>query len=243
MFFLTSSAVIVFLLLVAGAIFFWRKQHQVVAEDTVAVIVNRDGFVKRVLPAGRHTLQPYEKIELTLETKTKLTANQATQIATADGILITLNWSGVYTIQPNLITENRSQRLRSLPNADKIIARNADICLRQLIGEQTVPDLFNPATRKQLEGQLNQLLADRLKPMGLAFNGLSLQAIDLPQEVAEALNKARAIATLDGAIRQLDPTTREVVRGVYHLDEILHWDSYLPVPSRLGMKRLEPVAQ
>jgi hypothetical protein len=33
--------------------------------------------------------------------------------------------------------------------------------------------------------------------------------------VAEALNKAVAIETLDSAIRQLDPTTREVVRSAY----------------------------
>ncbi len=243
MFFLTSSAAIVVFLLVAGAAFFWHKKRQVVAEDSVAVTVNHDGFIKRILPAGRHTLQPYEKIEFTLETKTKLTANQAAHIATADGILVAINWSGVYTIQPELITENRSQRLRSLPNADKIIARQTDICLRKLIGEQTVQDLFNPTARQQLESQLNQLLAERLKPLGLAFSGLSLQAIDLPREVADALNKARAIATLDGAIRQLDPTTREVVRGVYQLDEILHWDAYLPMPSRLGMKRMESVAQ
>jgi hypothetical protein len=57
--------------------------------------------------------------------------------------------------------------------------------------------------------------------------------------VAKALNKAVAIETLDSAIRQLDPTTREVVRSAYQLDEILHWDAYLPVPSRHMMKRME----
>jgi hypothetical protein len=60
--------------------------------------------------------------------------------------------------------------------------------------------------------------------------------------VIEAFNKAKAIETLDNAIRQIDPTTREIVRGAYQLDEILHWDAYLPGPSRLAMKRLQAVA-
>ena len=99
-------------------------------------------------------------------------------------------------------------------------------------------DLFRPAVRLRLERHASQALSDRLKPLGLEFNQLNLQTIELPDEISEAINKAAAIETLDGAIRQLDPTTREVVRGVYQLDEILHWDSYLPVPSRLTMKRL-----
>jgi regulator of protease activity HflC (stomatin/prohibitin superfamily) len=107
-----------------------------------------------------------------------------------------------------------------------------------LVGSYTVRDLFKPTTRELFEQQLSQTLAERLKPLGIIFNGLNLQVIHLPQEVAEAMNKAKAIETLDGAIRQIDATTREVVRGAYQLDEILHWDQYLPVPSRLSMKRM-----
>jgi regulator of protease activity HflC (stomatin/prohibitin superfamily) len=243
MFILTSSAVILLILIAAGLALFWGKKRQVVAEDNVAVTVNKDGFIKRILPPGRHTLAPFEKIEFTLETKNKLTANQAAQIATADGVLVTINWSGIYTLNPQLITENVSQRLRNLPYAEKAIARQTDICLRKFIGEQTTPELFNPAIRERLERHLSQLVADRLKSLGIVLVSLNLQAIDLPREVTEAMNKARAMAALDNAIRQLDPATREVVRGVYQLDEMLHWDHYLPVPTRLGMKRLETSAQ
>jgi regulator of protease activity HflC (stomatin/prohibitin superfamily) len=214
----------------------------VVREDSVAITINRDGFIKRVLPAGRHVLQPFEKIDFILETKTKLIANQAAAIATSDGIPVKINWSGTYSLKPELVTENISQRLRGLPNAEKAITRHADICLRKLVGDYAVLDLFKPATRERVERQLSQLLVDRLKPLGIVFNGLNLQVIDLPQEVAEAFNKAKAIETLDGAIRQVDPTTREVVRGAYQLDEILHWDAYLPTPSRMTMKRLEAMA-
>jgi regulator of protease activity HflC (stomatin/prohibitin superfamily) len=208
----------------------------------MAVTINRDGFIRRVLPAGRHILHPFEKVDFTVETKTRLTINQAHAIATADGIPVNINWSGTYVLKPELITESVSQRLRGLANAEKTIARHTDICLRKLVGDYPVPDLFKPATRERIECQLSQLLADRLKPQGIVFNGLNLQAIVLPQEVAEAFNKAKAIETLDGAIRQVDPTTREVVRGAYQLDEILHWDAYLPTPSRLTMKRLQTVA-
>jgi regulator of protease activity HflC (stomatin/prohibitin superfamily) len=202
------------------------------------VTVDKHGFIKRVLPAGRRRLGLKEKVELTLETRVKLASGQATAVATSDGILADLHWSGTYALCPELITENRSQRLRALPNAEKAITRNADIQLRKLVGSHTVRDLFKPTTRALFEQQLSQTLAERLKPLGIAFNGLNLQVIELPQEVAEAMNKAKAIETLDGAIRQIDVTTREVVRGAYQLDEILHWDQYLPVPSRLAMKRM-----
>jgi regulator of protease activity HflC (stomatin/prohibitin superfamily) len=240
--FLAVSAVIFVLLAAISISLFLSKKIQVVNEDSVAVTVNRDGFIKRVLPAGRHLLQPFEKVDFALETKTRLISNQAAAITTSDGIPVNINWSGTYALKPELITENVSQQLRGLPNAEKAIARHADICLRKLVGDYTLPDLFKPVTRERIERQLGQLLADRLKSQGVILNGLNLQAIILPAEVAEAFNKAKAIETLDGAIRQVDPTTREVVRGVYQLDEILHWDAYLPTPSRQTMKRLEAVA-
>jgi regulator of protease activity HflC (stomatin/prohibitin superfamily) len=239
--FLIVSAIFV-ILAALSVVILWSRQTQVVREDSVAITVNRDGFIKRILPAGRHILQPFEKVDFVLETKTKLITGQAAAIATSDGIPVNINWSGTYSLKPELITENVSQRLRGLSNAEKAIVRNTDICLRKLVGDYAVPDLFKPATRERVERQLSQLLADRLKPLGIVFNGLNLQVIDLPQEVAEAFNKAKAIATLDGAIRQVDPTTREVVRGAYQLDEILHWDAYLPTPSRMTMKRLQAVA-
>lgn len=225
-------------LTLAGIRVFWSKGRVVVPEDHVAITANKDGFIKRLLPAGKHRLGLKEKIELILETKVKLASGRATAVATGDGIPTHISWSGTYALHPELITEDRSQRLRGLPNAEKAITRNADIQLRKLAGSYTVRDLFNPVTRETFEQQLSRVVAERLKPLGIVLNGLNLQVIDLPQEVAEAMNKAKAIETLDGALRQVDPTTREVVRGAYQLDEILHWDQYLPVPSRLSMKRM-----
>lgn len=230
----------------AGSLILFRQfRTKTVPEDCIAVTVSKNGFIKRVLPQGRHFLHPFERIDFTLETKTRLAANRAAAIATSDGILAQVNWSGTYALQPDLITDpaGRSQRLRGLPNAEKAISRQVDIQLRKLIGSYTLRDLFDPACRERLERQLSQTLADHLKPMGIAFKSLNLQAIELPNEVAEALNKAKAIETLDGAIRQIDPTTRDVVRGVYQLDEILHWDHYLPTPTRMTMKKLEALAQ
>lgn len=239
--FLIVSTLIIIALVTVGVAVFCTKQSQVVREDSVAITINRDGFIKRILPAGRHILQPFEKVEFSIETKNKLIINQAGAIATADGIPVNINWSGTYALNPEFITEKISQRLRGLTTAEKAIMRQTDICLRKLVGDYTLPDLFKPTTREKIERQLGQLLAERLKPQGIIFNGLNLQAIALPQEVAEAFNKAKAIETLDGAIRQVDPTTREVVRGAYQLDEILHWDAYLPSPSRMTMKRMQPM--
>jgi regulator of protease activity HflC (stomatin/prohibitin superfamily) len=236
---LTITLILIAAATIGGIKIIKKKLRRVVPEDHVAVTVNKDGFVKRVLPGGRYFLRPSERIDFLLETKTRLASNTAPAIATSDGIAVKFNWSGTYALRPDLITENRSQRLRGLQNAEKAMARNVDILLRQLVGHHPVSDLFHPATRQELEQQVNERLIERLKPMGIAFNGLNLQTIELPGEVSEALNKAKAIETLDNAIRHLDPTTREVVRGVYHLDEILHWDQYLPVPSRQTLQKLQ----
>jgi regulator of protease activity HflC (stomatin/prohibitin superfamily) len=227
------------MILLAGGVCFLRKRTLLVAEDSVVVTVDRNGFIKRLLPAGRQLLGPFEKVDLVLEIKTKLAAGQVIAVTTGEGIPVSINWSGTYSVQPDLITEKRSQRLRSLPQAERAIARNAEICLRRLVAIHRVEELFSPVVRERLERQLGQLLADRLKPLGITFNGLNLQTIELPGEVAEALTKARAIKTLDEAIRQLDPATREIVRGVYQLDEVLRWDAYLPAPSRLAMKQVQ----
>ena len=237
MFLITSISLLV-VIGIWGIIWFRRLKTAVVPEDNIAITANKDGFVKRILPAGRHLLYPTERIEFYLEMKSKLVTDRTTAVVTSDGILIDVNWSGIYQVDPDLITEKRSQRLRGLPNSEKAIRRNVDIALRKLVGDYALQDLFKPTTRERIERQLSQIVAERLKPVGIVLVGLNLQAIDLPGEVAEALNKAKAIVALDGAIRQLDPTTREVVRGAYQLDEILHWDAYLPIPSRLGMKRL-----
>jgi regulator of protease activity HflC (stomatin/prohibitin superfamily) len=230
-------------LVMVGLSVLWRRQHCFVPEDAAAVTTDSYGFVRRLLPAGRHWLRPMERVEFTLVTKTRLTSDRAVAVATQDGILLTVNWSATFSLKPDLITENRSQRLRGLPNAEKTIARQVDIFLRRLLGSHTLRDLFNPATRNRLERHLNQLLADHLKSQGIAFNSLNLQGIDLPKEVAEALNKAKAIETLDQTIRLLDPTTRAVVQGAYQLDEMLHWDAYLPALSRLALKQQAIIAQ
>jgi len=230
------------LLVAASAVIYRQARTVVVAEDYFAVTVNKDGFIKRVLLTGKHVLHPFERVDFALETKVKLAAGRATAVATGEGVLAKIDWSGTYALDPELITQNKSQRLRGLPNAEKAIARNADILLRKLVGSHSLHDLFKPAIRERLERQISQTMADRLKPLGIVVNSLNLQTINLPHEVAEALNKAKAIETLDGAIRHLDPTTREVVRGAYQLDEILHWDAYLPVPSRMTMKRMDAAA-
>jgi regulator of protease activity HflC (stomatin/prohibitin superfamily) len=238
---ITLTVGLIFLTTIAAAVFRYKRMW-VVGEDSIAVTVNHDGFFKRMLPAGRHMLHPFEKVEFTFETKTKFAGNRAASVATSDGIMVHINWSSTFVLQPDLITQNLSQRLRSLPNADRAMTRHTDICLRKLVGNCTLQDLFKPATRENIEHDLRQLLSERLNPMGIAIRSLFLQAIELPPEVIEAFNKAKAIETLDNAIRQIDPTTREIVRGAYQLDEILHWDAYLPGPSRLAMKRLQAVA-
>lgn len=232
-------ALIGVILLVTGGIAAYRKmQLTVVPEDHMAVTVSRHGFIKRVLPAGKHLLRPKERVDFLLDTRTKLASGSAIAVTAADGVAVRLSWSGTYALRPELITESHSQRLRGLPNADRAIARNVDLALRRLVGGVSTAQLFSPTLRDRLERQLSRSVADRLQPLGIALNGINLQAIELPSDVSEALNKANALTTLDNAIRQLDPATREIVRGVYQLDEVLHWDQYLPVPSRHTMRRL-----
>lgn len=237
-----TLAVIVLVVPAVAVAVFRHNKTRIVHEDNVAVTVNRDGFIKRVLPAGRYILQPFEEVDFTVEVKSKLAGDRTAAVATGDGLLININWSGVYRLSPDLITENESQRLRGLPNANRAIMRNVDIGLRKLVGNYTGEDLFKPNIRARIERQLHQWVADHVSNLGIVLSSLNLQAIELPKEVAEAFNKAKAIEALDGAIRQIDPTTRDVVRGVYQLDEVLRWDAYLPTPSRRTVKRLESMA-
>ncbi len=233
---------IAFGILLTGGTIFILKQRKVwiVPEDNVAVTINKDGFIRRVLPAGKHRLGLKEMVDFSLDTRPKLATGQVMTLVTGDGISINIHWSGVFSVQPLLVKEKLNQRLRGLTNAEKAINRNVDIALRKLVGDYTLQDLFKPNLRERIERQLHQVVAGQVKPLAIVLLGLNLQEIELPDEVAEALNKAKAIQTLDGTIRQLDPTTREVIRGAYHLDEILHWDQYLPVPSRLAaMKKQE----
>lgn len=236
--FLISFMVTLAAITAIGVAMFRHNRTRIVHEDNVAITIDRDGFVKRILPAGRYILRPFEEVDFTVETKSKLAADQTMAVATGDGLLVNVNWSGIYHLAPELITEQTSQRLRGLPNASRAITRNVDIGLRKLMGNYTAQELFKPNLRERIERQLNQLVADKIKGLGIVLSSFNLQAIQLPAEVAEALNKAKAIEALDSAIRQVDSTTRDVVRGVYQLDEVLRWDAYLPTPSRLTMKRL-----
>jgi regulator of protease activity HflC (stomatin/prohibitin superfamily) len=241
---LVISFIIVLVVLAAiGVAVFRHNKTRIVPEDYVAVTIDRHGFVKRILPAGRHVLRPFEEVEFCVAIQSKLTGDKATALTTGDGLLVNANWSGVYHVAPNLITGQASQRLRGLPNADRTVARHVDIFLRKLVGHYPVQELFKPTVRDRIERQLSQLVAGKVKGLGIVLSSFNLGTIEIPAEVAEALNKAKAIEALDHAIRQVDPATREVIRGVYQLDEMLHWDRYLPTPSRLTMKRREAVVK
>ena len=227
----------------AAAVAIYRKIRSVVVpEDHVAVTANKHNFIKRVLPAGKHLLRPKERVDFLLDTRTKLAAGSASAIATAEGVAVRVSWSGTYALRPELITDSRSQKLRGLQHAERAISRNVDLALRRRLGNHTTPQLFNPSLRCELEEQLNHSITPRLKPLGVALNGINLQEIELPAEVTDALNKATALTALDHVIRDMDPASREIVRGVYQLNEVLHWDQYLPVPSRRAMQKLDATA-
>ncbi len=227
----------VLLAAVVAGYMYWRVGLYLVPEDSVAVTIDQHGFFSRLLPAGRQRLHPFERVELILSTRTQLASGQTADVTTRDAAGVVIHWSGPFRLQPAHITEAHSQRLRSLPNAERIITRQVDILLRRLVGQIPLRGLFLPSTRRRLEHQLNLLLAENLRPLGIDWLGISLQTIDLPREIVQALNKARAIETLDEAIRRLDPTTRQIVQGAYRLDELIHWDSYLPGLSRLAMRQ------
>jgi len=226
--------VISLLLIGIGLGYFLLRYNAVtIPEDHNAVVVNRQGFIKRVLPAGSHHLKPgLEKVEFIFETKTKLAKGMVTDVPTAEGILLTVHWSGVYAVEAGLITERVSQRLRNLPNADKGLQRQVDIVLRRLMGVYSLRDLFKPSIRDRLERQLVESLKSKLQPTGIALNGLNLQAIIPPAEVLQALNQAQAIQTLDNAIRASDTTTREIVTGAHQLKDLIEWGNLFPPYGR-----------
>lgn len=210
-----------------------RKSTVIIPEDHNAVVVNRQGFIKRVLPSGSHHLKPgLEKVEFAFETKTKLAKGIVTDIPTAEGVLLTVHWSGTYSVDASLITERVSQRLRGLPKADKSLQRQVDVALRRLMGAHTLRDLFKPSIRERIERQLTASLKDKVQPSGIALNGLNLQAIIPPEEVLHALNQAQAIQTLDNAVRHSDAATREMIAGAHQLEDLIEWSKLFPPYGR-----------
>lgn len=225
-----------------GLLYLFVQRHTVIVpEDHKAVIVNRKGFIKGVIPAGPHHLKfGLEKVEFVFETKTKLARGTATDIPTADGVLLTVQWSGTYTPDTNLITEKVSQRLRALSRAEAGLQRQVDVTLRRLMGAYTLRDLFKPTIRERIERQLTASLKDKFQPLGVRLNGLNLQAIIPPEEVSHALNQAQAIQALDSAIRASDIATREMVTGAHQLEELIEWGKLFPPFGRYALSQLPP---
>jgi regulator of protease activity HflC (stomatin/prohibitin superfamily) len=211
----------------------WQSGTAVVPEDHKAVVVDRRGFVRRVISAGVHHLKPgLEQIEFTIPMKTKLVADTASQVPTADGILLTINWSGTYTPDTDLITEKVSQRLRGLTTAERSVQRKVDHALRTLVGSYTLEALFKPNNRARIERQLTETVKVQLRSSGVVVNQINLQAIVPPDSVLAALNQAQAIHALDQAIRASDQTTREVIVGAHQLEEMIEWSSLFPPYGR-----------
>ncbi|MFQ5612556.1 MAG: SPFH domain-containing protein [Anaerolineae bacterium] len=239
MFILIVSVMV--MVVVTGFVLVFKRSTVLVPEDHGAVVVDRNGFVRRTLPAGVHRLWPgRERIEFIFETNIKLCRAVAEAIPTADGIPLRIAWSGTYHRDPDLITDRVSQRLRGLPRVEWGIQRQVDIALRRLVGAYDLTDLFRPSVRERIERQLTEAIAARLKLVGVVLHGVNLQAMELPQEVSSALNQARAIQALDAVIRRSDATTREVVTAGHKLEELLAWSEYLPPYGRPALALRQP---
>jgi regulator of protease activity HflC (stomatin/prohibitin superfamily) len=216
-----------------GLFFLFQRSAILVPEDHKAVVVDRNGFVKRVISAGAHHLKPgLERVEFVVEAKTKLAQGSAIDVPTAEGILLSVQWSGIYALNTDLITEKVSQRLRGLPKAEASITRQVDVALRRLVGAYTLRELFKPSVRDRIERQLTEALKSKLRPAGIELSGFNLQAITPPQEISQALNQAQAIQTLDAVIRASDAATRDMVTGAHQLEDMIEWSKLFPPYGR-----------
>ena len=226
------------IIILAGFYYVIQKNTVVIPEDHNAIVVDRSKFVKRVLPAGQHHLKPgLEAIEFVFETKAKLTQGCTIGLPTSEGILLDITWSGAFTRDPDLITENVSQRLRGYANTEKAIARQVEVILRRLIGAYILRDLFNPTIRERIERQVSETLKSKLAPSGISIANFDLGIIKPPEEVLHALNQAQAIQTLDSAIRASDGATRQIVANAHQLEEMIAWEKMLPPYGRYTLAK------
>lgn len=215
--------------LAVATVIYIRRQTIIVPEDQNAVLSDQHGFITRVLPAGVH--RPglrREHVAFTFETKPRLTRGRADDVPTSEGISLQLQWSGIYACDPDLITDKRSQRLRALPMADKMLQRQVDLTLRRLVGDHTVQDMFRPSLRTRLERQVLSTIQPNLTAVGIRVMGIDLETVSLPNEVASAFNQAKAIQTLDAVLRQSDPATRSVITHAHEYEELLAWEKLFP---------------
>ncbi|MEM7028314.1 MAG: SPFH domain-containing protein [Chloroflexota bacterium] len=227
-----------FVIILAVVYYLLQKNSVVIPEDYNAVVVDRSGFIKRVLSTGHHQLKPgLESIEFMFETKNKLAQGCATGLPTTEGILLDMQWSGVFMRNPDLITEKTSQRLRGYQNTEKALQRHVDVILRRLIGAYTLKDLFSPTIRERIERQVTETLKSKLASSGVVFSNFDLLTITPPEEVLHALNQAQAIQTLDGAIRASDRATRDLVANAQQLEDMIEWGKILPPYGRYALAK------
>lgn len=109
MFSLITMLVIAVLLISATTVAVYRHYRKfVVLEGYAAVTATKNGFVNRVLPTGCHILQPFEKVLFTVEVKTRPLPVRTVNVATSNGVMLTIQWTGALPWTP-----------RSLPRISK----------------------------------------------------------------------------------------------------------------------------
>ena len=165
-----------------------------VPELEVAVVyyTERRSF-SRFLPPGRHRLKPFlEEVVATISTAPSSVKGNRKGVQTIGGLALTIEWSLTYNLNPfKAMPANWPKIARSLPQQSAVIAQKyMNNSLQHIIGDYTIEHLTQPGAHKRLEQQAQQLVAQRLAPLGFEIGSVMIGAIEMPPHIKKALEAA-----------------------------------------------------
>lgn len=211
-----AFALLFFLL---GVLLVWlilAQVHLTVAEERVAVIVDRSSErFSRFLPAGRYWLRPSEIAQAIIPLNGQTVQGESAAIQTSGGLSLTISWSIAYDLEPMRVKpEKQAKAARLLPVKSAVtIRKHMDNILQHIVGDLSIEAIYQSGSHRRLERQVRQQLTARLYEVGITIGRVMVGPITMPDKVQAALAAAHerrlqteletaALTRLHDAVRQ-----------------------------------------
>lgn len=181
-------------------------------------------------------LRWHEKLTDRIPKKSQTASGTLTNIRTAEGVPLTIEWKVSYTVDVNLIPDFLKHKMaRALPkHSDKIVAGKAERAIKHLVELRSIQSLYELGAIQALEQELCQRISRQLcHPVNLGFKEIppkdvSLGPILVPPKVEKALELAHQrkiqAETVAGALERLkravDGFSKEDIRRWSELERL-----------------------
>ena len=189
--FLAAAAAGILMLLVVTV---WQQTVVSIPEMQVGVVYRHGGNqYARFLTSGSHYIKPFvEQLGPSIPTNPGSVNGRCQNTQTIGGLPLSIEWAIAYNLNPFRISpEKRPKLARTLPEkSGKLAVTHVNNILRHIISEYTIDQLIEPGIQRRLERQVRQQVAERLSSLGFEISRVMIGAIDMPEEVKQALASA-----------------------------------------------------